>query len=175
MNGRNLPEKFIMYRMGKEVKLEMAMEQDFERILALQKSAFQDQAMIYNDFDLPPLTQTLEELKAEAGSKTIYKLVENGEIIASVRCFIKDGALYIEKLAVHPDFQNRGIGTSMLREIEEKYSHQVSMFKLFTGEKSERNLHLYKKAGYREVKRKPSQGHNFNLIFMEKRAEARLA
>lgn len=53
------------------IKLESATEQDLDQILALQKRAFHDQALIYNDFSLPPLTQTIEDLKNEFREKTL--------------------------------------------------------------------------------------------------------
>jgi len=149
------------------IKLEIAEAQDLEQILQLQKKAFQDQALIYNDFTLPPLTQTIDELRAEAELKTIYKSVLDGQIVGSVRCSVKDNALYVEKLFVDPDFQNRGIGTNIMHEIEGRYSHLADRYELFTGEKSERNLHIYKKSGYREIRREPTS-HGFNLIHMEK-------
>ncbi len=149
------------------IELEVATEKDLEEILKLQRKAFQDQALIYNDFTLPPLTQTIDELKAEARLKSIYKVVTDGKIRASVRCSVKGEALYIEKLLVDPDFQNGGIGTDIMREIERRYSQLVKRYELFTGEKSNRNLHIYKKLGYREIRRKPTR-HGFDLIFMEK-------
>ena len=38
---------------------------DAEEILSLQKLVYESEAEIYNDFTIPPLTQTLEEIKAE--------------------------------------------------------------------------------------------------------------
>lgn len=149
------------------IEIRIATEQDLERILELQKAAFHGQALIYNDFNLPPLTQTIDELKAEARLKTIYKLVGGGEIIASVRCSVEDDTLYIEKLIVDPDFQNRGIGISIMHEIEGRYSHVVNKYALFTGDKSKRNLHIYKKLGYKEIRRERTD-NGYELIYMEK-------
>ncbi len=149
------------------MKLELAIDQDLEAILLLQKRAFHGQALIYNDFNLPPLTQTLDDLKKEFRQKAIYKVERYGRIIASIRCYIKDEILYIEKLIVDPDFQNRGIGMGIMREVETRYSHIVNRYALFTGDKSARNIHLYKKLGYKEIKQEPTN-RGFNLICMEK-------
>ena len=100
------------------MKIEVATKQDLEQILQLQKRAFHGQALIYNDFSLPPLTQTIDDLRKEFREKAIYKLKRDGKIIASIRCYIKDNILYIEKLIVDPDFQNRGIGTKIMTDIE---------------------------------------------------------
>ncbi|MDA8088820.1 MAG: GNAT family N-acetyltransferase [Nitrospiraceae bacterium] len=152
------------------MKLEFAAEEDLEQILQLQKKSFYGQALIYNDFELPPLTQTIDNLRAEFKLKTFFKLERDHRIIASIRCYIEDNSLFIEKLIVDPDFQNRGIGTSVIREIENRYSHAVNKFALYTGDKSSRNLHIYKKLGYREIRREPTS-HDFQLVFMEKTNE----
>ena len=146
-------------------------EQDLDQILQLQKRAFHGQALIYNDFSLPPLTQTIDDLKKEFRDKTIYKVEQDGKIIASIRCFRKNNILYIEKLIVDPDCQNKGIGTSIMREVEAKYSHIVNRFALFTGDKSVRNIHLYTKLGYRELRQEPTS-RGFKLIYMEKNNDA---
>jgi ribosomal protein S18 acetylase RimI-like enzyme len=149
------------------MELEAAGEKDLGQILELQKKAFHGQALIYCDFSLPSLTQTLDDLRKEFSLKTIYKVEHEEKIIGSVRCFIKDRILYIEKLIVDPDFQNRGIGTKVMREIENRYSAVVDRYELSTGHKSARNLHLYKKLGYKEIRQEPLNA-NCSLIVMEK-------
>jgi tRNA (guanine37-N1)-methyltransferase len=47
-----------------------------------------------------------------------------------------------------PDLQGRGLGRFMLRTIEEAAPEGVTGYMLFTGALSERNIRLYKKAGY---------------------------
>ncbi len=134
--------------------LEAATEGDLAEILELQKKAFYGQALIYNDFSLPPLLQTIDDLKKEFRKNQIYKIEQNGKIVASIRCYVENDTLYMEKLIVDPDFQNRGIGINLMRLIENKYAPSVVRYALFTGHKSERNLHLYRKLGYQEIRRK---------------------
>ena len=154
------------------MKIEVATKQDLEQILQLQKRAFHGQALIYNDFSLPPLAQTIDDLRKESREKAIYKLEQDGKIIASIRCCIKDDILYIEKLIVDPDFQNRGIGTKIMTDIEKRYSSSVKRYSLFTGDKSARNIHLYKKLGYREIRQEATK-RDFKLIYMEKHSDAK--
>jgi len=158
----------VIYDMcGMMIKIEAATEQDLDRILQLQKKAFYDQALIYNDFNLPPLIQTIEDLREEFRLKAIYKVQQDGIIIASIRCSVKDNTLYLEKLIVDPDFQNRGIGTTVMTEIEKRYSSAVNRYALFTGHKSERNLYLYHKLGYREIRQETIRD-DLRLIYLEK-------
>ena len=42
-----------------------ACESDLPQILALQKAAFESEARLVENWNIPPLTQTLEELVAE--------------------------------------------------------------------------------------------------------------
>jgi tRNA (guanine37-N1)-methyltransferase len=50
---------------------------------------------------------------------------------------------------VAPDLQGRGIGRLLLGAIEQAAPADVHELILFTGAGSERNLRMYKKAGYR--------------------------
>lgn len=137
-----------------KIVLELATEQDLRPILELQKRAFIGQAQIYNDYALPSLTQTIVDIAAEFERMTFYKAEVEGKIVASVRCWIRDRTLHVEKLIVEPAMQYRGLGKRMMRAIENLYSTQVDRYELATGHKSARNLHLYTSLGYKEIERK---------------------
>jgi ribosomal protein S18 acetylase RimI-like enzyme len=150
------------------MKMEIAEDRDFGNILELQKKAYQSEALIYDDFNLPPLTQTLDELMDESKGEVIYKYEIDGNIAASVRCRVMENdVLYIGRLIVDPAFQNKGIATGMLKRIEDLYADTVKSYTLFTGHLSEKNLHLYKKLGYRETRREPLTDR-CTLVHMEK-------
>lgn len=50
------------------IQIEIASIKDASEILAIQKAAFLGQARIYNNFQLPPLTQNLESIENEFSS-----------------------------------------------------------------------------------------------------------
>lgn len=92
---------------------------------------------------------------------------ESNKLIGSVRAKISDdNSCYIGRLIVHPDFQNQGIGTQLMNEIE-KYYPGAKRFELFTGYKSEKNIYLYKKIGY-QIIREIESDMNIRLVIMEK-------
>ena len=149
--------------------LERATSEDGAEILALQKLAYQSEAAIYNDYAIPPLTQTLEEIVVDLKRQTFLKAIEEGRIVGSVRAYMQEGTCFVGRLIVHPSFQNRGIGTRLLGEIERVFD-QAERFELFTGHLSERNLYLYQKLGYRPYRnRKVSDA--LTIVHLEKLAQ----
>ena len=139
---------------------------DAEEILSLQKLAYHSEAEINNDFSIPPLLQTFEEITKDFGNQVFLKATFGGKIIGSVRGFLREGTCYIGRLIVHPDFQNQGIGKELMRRIEETFK-EAQRFELFTGHKSEKNLHLYEELGYRVFKTVKGN-ERLNIVFLEK-------
>lgn len=88
-------------------------------------------------------------------------------IVGSVRAQIKEGTCFIGRLLVHPNFQNQGIGTALMREMEKRFP-QAERFELFTGHRSEKNLYLYGKLGYRELRRE-KVNDRLDLVYLEKK------
>jgi ribosomal protein S18 acetylase RimI-like enzyme len=146
--------------------VERASIEDAEEILELQKLAYLSEAEIIDDFTIPPLHQTIDEILSEFDHQVFLKVELDNKIIGSVRSYLDKGTCRIGKLIVHPDHQNRGIGTILLSAAENQYPTAVR-YELFTGQKSEKNLHLYEKAGYRifEIK---VVSEKLTLVYLEK-------
>jgi ribosomal protein S18 acetylase RimI-like enzyme len=146
--------------------IEIAFPEDAPEIITLQKLAYQSEAEIYDDFSIPPLTQTQEEIVVDFGEQVYLKAVVDGVIIGSVRGFLQEDTCYIGRLIVHPVYQNRGIGTRLLEAIEAHFI-TAQRFELFTGERSDRNLYLYQKLGYRITQTK-QLSDRVALVYLEK-------
>jgi GNAT superfamily N-acetyltransferase len=139
---------------------------DAGEILALQKKAYQSEAKLNDDWTLPPLTQTLPEVISEFKTKIFLKAVYSDKIIGSVRATLDSGTCQVGRLIVHPDYQGKGIGTSLMSRIEAAFSH-AKRFELFTGAKSIHNIRLYQRLGYREYCEE-DLSPKVRLVFMEK-------
>lgn len=139
---------------------------DLPTILELQKDCYITEAKLVDDYTIPPLTQDLTSITQDFKNTTMLKGVVNGQIVASVRAFMDNSTCYIGRLIVHQDYQNKGIGSRMMNAIENKFSN-CDRFELFTGEKSLKNLYLYKKIGYNEFKREPLSD-KVELVYLEK-------
>jgi GNAT superfamily N-acetyltransferase len=134
------------------VTVEAASLVDAAAILSLQRDAYQDEAKIYDDYAIPPLVQTLEEIATEFGSKVFLKAIDGGELVGSVRGYARGDTVHLERLMVRASRQGRGIGSLLVRELEAMFP-QARRFELFTGHKSERNIALYRHLGYAPFRR----------------------
>ena len=146
--------------------IQKAAKCDLEEILDLQKRAFYSEAEAYHDFTIAPLTQTIESLEEDYRTKTMLKAVVDSQIIGSVRAYEKEKTCYIERLIVSPDFQNKGIGSELLKFIENEFG-ACTRFELFTGKHSMRNIRFYQKHGYVIFKEEPINDR-ITFVFMEK-------
>ena len=138
---------------------------DLPSILALQKLAYQSEAELVGDYSIAPLTQTFDGITNDFNNGILLKAVENNEIIGSVRVHISGNTVHVGRLIVSPAHQNKGIGAALLHAAEALYPK--ARLELLTSEKSEKNLHLYRKNGYREFKREP-MNKNVDFVFLEK-------
>ena len=149
------------------ILIKKAQKEDLEKILELQYLAYQSEAKLFGNMDIPPLKQTIEELYNEFQKGTILKALDDiGVIIGSVRAYQENGTVYIGKLMVHPKMQRKGIGTKLLLEIENVYPNQ--RYELFTSTKSINNIRLYEKLGYKIFK---EEAVSQDLIFVYMRKD----
>lgn len=148
------------------MNIAQALLEDAAIILELQKLAYQSEAQLYNDFSIPPLIQTLEELRNDFSHAVFLKAEIEGKILGSVKGHQAGDTCYNERLIVHPDYQGRGIGTALMNGIELCFA-QAQRFELFTGHKSKRNIHLYERLGYKVFKSQEIN-NSLSFVFMEK-------
>jgi len=145
-----------------------AEQKDLQEILELQYLAYQSEAALFKDKDIPPLRETIEEVTEEYNNGTILKMVSGEMIIGSVRAHELNGTVYIGKLMVHPDYRRNGFGSMLLDEIEKHYPGK--RYELFTSTRSEDNIRLYQKHGYKIFDRKEISDELL-FVYMEKSSE----
>jgi len=149
---------------------------DAGEILTLQRAAYVTEAQAHGDLALPPLTQTLEQLRVELADPhcTAWGIRERGRLVASGRIRLADPAeAEIGRLTVAPDRQGNGLGTALLLAAEARLPDDVTVIRLFTGEHSHANLRLYQRLGYRETGRTPAG--SYHLVHLAKNREAVLS
>ena len=148
------------------MKIEKAVITDAHEILKLQILCYQSEAELCNDYSIPPLTQTVEDLKSQFNNHIILKAVDQNIIIGSARAFQKDDTCYIGRIIVHPNYQNRRIGQTLMKEIENCFN-KIKIYELFTGSKSVKNIYFYKKLGY-SIFKTEKLNNQVDLVYLEK-------
>jgi ribosomal protein S18 acetylase RimI-like enzyme len=139
---------------------------DAAEILALQKLAFHSEAVRYDDFAMPPMVQSIDDLRRTFEDHVFLKAIVDDRLVGSVRACQDGQTCYVGRLVVHPDFQRSGIGTDLMERIEARLPH-AERLEIFTGHKSEHTQRLYTRLGYREFKRE-LVSPTTTLVFMEK-------
>lgn len=149
------------------IRILQAEKDDLEAILALQRLAYQSEARLLGNFAIPPLMQTLEDMRTEFRYGLFLKAVDEEErIVGSVRGVVREGTLFVGKLMVHPDRQGQGLGSRLLREIETACPQ--ARLELFTSDRSAANIRLYERNGYVRCKEK-AVSPDLTLVYLEKR------
>ena len=123
-------------------------------ILALQRAAYRSVAAQYDAPDLPPLTESMDDVRAAFATHTIivaeHHSAHGGSpaLVGSARARTVGAVAHIGRLWVRPGLHGRGIGRQLLEAIERRVA-PVARYELFTGHRSDRALRMYERAGYR--------------------------
>ena len=102
----------------------------------------------------------------DAENQELYVYVINGKVVACISLCMhmdevylpvkwktkNDDNLYIHRLAVHPDFQKKGVG-KILMDFAEKYAREkkFASVRLDTFSVNKRNLKFYESRGYQRL------------------------
>lgn len=141
---------------------------DAGEVLTLQRAAFVQEALIYGDPDMPPLTQSLDEITAELQDNHGRVAVDGDRIVGAARAKVDGELLLIGRIAIAPDQQGRGVGSQLLAAVEAAGRDAgATTAELFTGSLSEANIRLYEREGYVETERVPGDG-GVDQIFLRK-------
>jgi tRNA (guanine37-N1)-methyltransferase len=145
-----------------------ATEADAGEIHTLQLASFLSEGQLYDDLTIPPLTEDPAASVARLKRGGVLKAVAGTRIVGSVQLTVDGSVGRIERLVVAPDWQGRGLGARLLKVAEKLAPADVTSYELTTGAESDRNLGLYQKAGYREIRRE-QQTAKVQLVLLTKR------
>jgi len=122
-------------------------------VLTVQRAAFVDEARVYGTVDIPPLTETLAEVRSELATTITVGAFRDGRLVGSARLTIEGSIGWVSRVAVAPDQQGTGIGTALLAALESEAPPAVIRFQLGAGGQSHHNIAMYERRGYCEVGR----------------------
>ena len=133
-----------------DVVIQVVTDEEAGELLTLRRAAFVSEAQIYGDPNIPPLTQTLHELREDLAADGVITLgARSGHrLVGSIRVVIEAKKATLGRLAVAPDLQGKGIGTQLLLAILPHLPEDTEEVWVFTGQDSVQNLAMYAKQGY---------------------------
>jgi len=117
-------------------------------ILAIQKRAFEDEARLCGNWEIPPLTEPLGAVVGHIEAATVLTASSGTQIVGSVRGLVSDKVCTIRSLSIEPGYQGRGIGSALLSAIERAHPY-VTHFELITNSVMKSNVRFYQRHGYR--------------------------
>jgi len=122
-------------------------------VLTVQRAAFVAEARLYRTTEIPPLIETLDDLRRELGSTITVGALLADRLVGAIRLTVEGPIGWISRLAVAPDQQGKGIGSALLGAVEAVAPDAVRRFQLAAGYKSDANVAMYERRGYREFSR----------------------
>lgn len=151
-----------------DITIGAACAADADDIIRVQRLAFKSQAELYDDEQLPPLLETVAQLRGSLRSARVLKAVVDGVIVGSVRGIRDGGTCHVGRLSVHPDHQRKGIASRLMEALESEFS-DCNRFELFTGARSHASIELYRGLGYAPGFTSVENGH-VPLVHLRKAA-----
>jgi GNAT superfamily N-acetyltransferase len=122
-------------------------------VLTLQRAAFVAEARLYGTTEIPPLVETLDQLRHELATNITMGAWLGTRLVGAARLTVDQPIGWVSRVAVAPDQQGQGIGSGLLDALEAAAPPDVRRFQLAAGRKSSANVAMYERRGYREVSR----------------------
>lgn len=115
-------------------------------LFKLQKASYLVEANLIGFFDIPPLKESLEELK-ECG-ETFLGYFEGEDLAGALAYKIENKVLAICRMVVHPKHFRKGFAQKLLSALEEIHP-EITVLKVSTGKDNTPAKRLYLKNGFR--------------------------
>ncbi|HZQ59343.1 MAG TPA: GNAT family N-acetyltransferase [Acidimicrobiales bacterium] len=140
---------------------------DAGQALTVQRAAFVDEARVYRTVEIPPLVESLDQLRHEIATTITMGAFVGERLVGSARLTLEGSVGWISRVAVAPDQQGAGIGSALLAAVEGAAPPEVTVFQLCAGGRSDANVAMYARRGYREFERR-TDAAGVELICMRK-------
>ena len=119
-----------------------------KELFELQRASYLVEAKLINFFEIPPLKETMAELKKCGESFLGY--FECDKLTGALSYTSEGEVLTICRMIVHPNHFRKGIAQKLLEEAE-KINGEMSIIKVSTGKENIPAKKLYQKNGYKLV------------------------
>lgn len=110
----------------------------------------------------------LADYRALIARKVVWLLARESGVVGVLVMMPENDALFLENIAVHPDYQGRGLGRLLMAYVEQAAHKQgLGEIQLYTNEAMTENLAFYTRLGFIEVDRRNEDG--YRRVYLRKR------
>lgn len=143
---------------------------DAGELMILQRCCWVSEAIVNDNLEIPALHEDVDDVLAWSTSWTTLCLRRGCRLIGAVRAQLRpDRSWEIGRLMVAPDLSGQGLGRELLSRVEGLAPPRATRFILFTGDRSTRNIRMYRRAGYRLTDPpEEASAHHDRTVFLEK-------
>ncbi len=133
----------------------LATRADVGELLTLQRACWIEEALANDMWDVPALHEPLETVEAELDRWTTFVLRSAGRLVGSVRARLDGDEWLVGRLMVAPDLRRQGLGRWLLDQVTAVAPDGATRLGVVTGARSEANLRMYHRAGFRPSREQP--------------------
>lgn len=133
-----------------------------EEVMEIQKRAYEQEALLIGTKEIPPLHETVEELK-QCGERFLGCYVDG--VLAGVLSYkMNSNMLDIHRLFVDPEFHRQGFAQKLLDSIEGNNSGFEKVI-VSTAAGNKPAIRFYEKNNFREVGKKKINSELVLIVF----------
>lgn len=152
--------------MPKNWRIRRARRDDSAGLTACVEAAYQHYVARMSQ----PPGPMLADYDAEIAQHQVWVVEDEGEIVGGLVLIPKDDHVLLDNIAVHPDYQGKGIGRALLELADAEALRQgYAELRLYTHEKMTENIALYSRIGWEETHRASQDG--YDRVFFKRRPQ----
>ena len=134
-----------------ELRIIQTEDHEAEILLAIQKEAFYEDLLKYEDVETSPVNEPIERLQWKINHYNHYTIWYGQQIIGGIDIRkLEDEHYRLNRFFLANDYQNKGLGTQTLNLIEKEFPN-ARTWSLDTPHLNVRNQHFYEKEGFKKV------------------------
>ena len=124
--------------------------EDVDSIVKISQEAFEKYIKLADIKDTPALHETREQVIKDIDTKIVYVAYINNQVVGSMRIELIDKeTAYLSRFGVNTEFQNLGIGKSMMNSLDMELAElKVKRVMLHTASKATSLVRFYYNRGF---------------------------
>jgi ribosomal protein S18 acetylase RimI-like enzyme len=140
-----------------DINIRKAVGRDIPQIETITAEAYQKYIVVMGKKPAPMVA----DYAAHLANDIIYVVEDTKQntIIGYAVIVVKDQEYWLETIAIAPDRSQQGIGTRLIRFVEDVIARSATEYQLYTNVNMLENIDWYQRLGFTEVRRERVDGY----------------